>query len=87
MTPFLCIPIQGSDYFQKEYERLERIIGSGAASPSKLAEAARKQSVLSAFIPSLNEDEKASDEAAKKVRHRRNCRCSCGSADERVSCG
>lgn len=58
---------KGSDYFQKEYERLERIIGSGAASPSKLAEAARKQSVLSAFIPSLNEDRQASDEAAEKV--------------------
>jgi protein disulfide-isomerase A6 len=58
---------KGADYFQKEYERLDRIISSGSASPSKLAEAARKQSVLSAFIPSLNEDSKASKEAAQKV--------------------
>lgn len=65
---------QGADYFQKEYERLDRIIAAGAASPSKLAEAARKQSVLSAFIPAMNADEKASDEAAQKVRR---CSSSC----------
>jgi protein disulfide-isomerase A6 len=46
---------KGSDFFQTEYDRLDRIISSGAASPAKLAEAARKSSVLSAFIPSLNE--------------------------------
>lgn len=59
--------LQGADYFQTEYDRLDRIIGGGATSPSKLAEAARKQSVLSAFIPSMNE-EKAADEAAEQVR-------------------
>lgn len=44
---------QGNDYFQTEYDRLERLMSS-AASPAKLAEIARKSSVLSAFIPSLN---------------------------------
>lgn len=47
---------KGSDYFQTEYDRLERLMSS-AASPAKLAEIARKSSVLSAFIPSLNTEE------------------------------
>lgn len=50
---FVRRPGQGQDYFQGEYDRLERLMGS-AASPAKLAEMARKASVLSAFIPSLN---------------------------------
>mmetsp|Transcript_3663 Transcript_3663/g.10599 ORF Transcript_3663/g.10599 Transcript_3663/m.10599 type:complete len:326 (+) Transcript_3663:94-1071(+) len=55
---------KGQDYFQTEYDRLERLMGS-AASPAKLAEVARKASVLSAFIPSLNtqEPEEAAEEA------------------------
>lgn len=45
---------KGSDYFQSEYERLERILSNGNVSPAKLQEVARKSSVLTAFIPSLN---------------------------------
>lgn len=60
----MCIfVIQGADYFQNEYDRLDRIIASGSASPAKLAEAARKSSVLSAFIPSMNTAEDAADAA------------------------
>lgn len=46
--------VKGHEYFQKEYERLDRIISSGAVSPSKMQEVAKKASVLSAFIPGLN---------------------------------
>jgi len=56
--------LQGNDYFQKEYDRLDRIISSGAVSPAKMTEVAAKASVLTAFIPSLNEPT-ASDEADK----------------------
>ena len=59
--------LQGNEYFQKEYERLDRIISSGAVSPEKLTEVAAKASVLTAFIPSLNEaaagDKAAAEEA------------------------
>ena len=40
---------------EKEYERLDRIIGSGAVGPVKMTEVLRKASVLTAFIPRLNE--------------------------------
>ena len=33
---------------------MERIISSGAVSPAKMTEAAKKASVLTAFIPSMN---------------------------------
>lgn len=46
---------KGSDYFEKEYARLDSIIGSGKVGAKKLEEVARKSSVLSAFIPRLNE--------------------------------
>lgn len=47
---------KGNDYFQTEYDRLERLMNS-AASPARLAEIARRSSVLSAFIPALNTKE------------------------------
>ena len=46
--------LQGTEYLETEYQRLERIISSGAVSPAKMTEAAKKASVLTAFIPSMN---------------------------------
>ena len=56
--------LQGNDYFQKEYDRLDRIISSGAVSPAKMTEVAAKASVLTAFIPSMNEQSDADEAAA-----------------------
>ena len=41
---------QGVDYFKKEYERLERLLGSGSLASTKVGELSRKMSVLGAFI-------------------------------------
>lgn len=56
-------PLQGTEYFQKEYERLDRIISTGAVSPAKMSEVAKKASVLTAFIPSFNEASPAAQDA------------------------
>ena len=41
--------MQGSDYFQTESARLERLLESGKVGASKLGEISQKLSVLSAF--------------------------------------
>jgi Endoplasmic reticulum protein ERp29, C-terminal domain len=55
---------QGVDYFQKEFDRLERVISSGSLSAKKLDEASRKTSVLGAFLdePSAAEEPEEDDE-------------------------
>ena len=44
-----CHASQGSDYFQSESARLERLLESGKVGAAKLAEISQKLSVLSAF--------------------------------------
>lgn len=41
--------LQGDEYFEKERERLERMISSGGVASNKVDDFARKSSVLSAF--------------------------------------
>ncbi len=54
--------MQGSDWFQTETARLERLLGSGNVGSSKASEISRKLSVLTAFMPDSNKEE---EEVAK----------------------
>lgn len=49
--------MQGSDWFQTETARLERLLGSGSVGSSKASEISKKLSVLTAFMPDSSEDE------------------------------
>lgn len=42
--------VQGSTFFQSEYDRLERMLSSGKVGGSKLDEISKKLSVLGAFL-------------------------------------
>ena len=52
-----CTPVQGSDWFQTETARLERLLGSGSVGSSKATEISKKLSVLTAFMPGTDSDE------------------------------
>jgi hypothetical protein len=45
----MCCPLQGVEYFQKEQDRLQRMIDSGSVAAGKVDSFAAKISVLSAF--------------------------------------
>ncbi len=49
--------VQGSDWFQTETARLERLLGSGSVGSTKASEISKKLSVLTAFMPSTSDDE------------------------------
>ena len=49
--------VQGSDWFQTESARLERLLGSGNIGTSKATEISKKLSVLTAFMPGTDSDE------------------------------
>ena len=49
--------VQGSDWFQTETARLERLLGSGSVGSSKATEISKKLSVLTAFMPGTDSDE------------------------------
>lgn len=48
LNPVRCV--QGADFFQNEYDRLERMLSSGKVGGSKLSEISQKLSVLGAFL-------------------------------------
>ena len=58
----LCV--QGSDWFQTETARLERLLGSGSVGSTKASEISKKLSVLTAFMPNTSDDE---EEEVKKA--------------------
>ena len=49
--------MQGSDWFQTETARLERLLGSGSVGSTKASEISKKLSVLTAFMPDTSDDE------------------------------
>ena len=49
--------VQGSDWFQTETARLERLLGSGSVGSTKASEISKKLSVLTAFMPDTSDDE------------------------------
>lgn len=49
--------VQGSDWFQTESARLERLLGSGNVGTTKASEISKKLSVLTAFMPESSKDE------------------------------
>ena len=55
--------MQGSDWFQTETARLERLLGSGSVGSSKASEISKKLSVLTAFMPDSSEDEEEATKA------------------------
>ena len=55
--PYLC-GVQGVDFFQTEYDRLDRMLSSGKVGSSKTAEISKKLSVLGAFLEEKLEDVK-----------------------------
>ena len=55
--------MQGSDWFQTETARLERLLGSGNVGSSKASEISKKLSVLTAFMPDSSEDEEEATKA------------------------
>ena len=54
--------VQGSDYFNTELARLERLLEGGKLSPSKLSDISRKISVLGAFQDSDEADVHSAEE-------------------------
>lgn len=52
----------GSEYFQNEYDRLNKMLDSGNVNQQKAEEMTRKISVLSAFLPQEPEKEDESEE-------------------------
>lgn len=53
----LVAAVQGSDFFQAETSRLERLLESGKVGANKIGEISKKLSVLSAFLPVESEEE------------------------------
>ena len=51
------VSAQGSDWFQTETARLERLLGSGNVGSSKATEISKKLSVLTAFMPGTDSEE------------------------------
>jgi hypothetical protein len=49
--------VQGSDFFQTETARLERLLESSSVGASKLGEISKKLSVLTAFLPQEAEEQ------------------------------
>jgi len=45
----MCV-MQGIDFFQTEYNRLDRMLSSGKVGGSKTAEISKKLSILGAFL-------------------------------------
>lgn len=50
--------MQGIDFFQTEYDRLDRMLSSGKIGGTKSAEISKKLSVLGAFLEEKYEDVK-----------------------------
>ena len=50
--------MQGSAFFQTEYDRLDRMLSSGKVGGSKTSEISKKLSVLGAFLEEKAEDVK-----------------------------
>ena len=50
--------LQGVDFFQTEYDRLDRMLSSGKVGGSKTAEISKKLSVLGSFLEEKLEDVK-----------------------------
>ena len=59
--------MQGSDWFQTETARLERLLGSGSVGSSKASEISKKLSVLTAFMPDSSEDEEEATKAEEQT--------------------
>ena len=55
--------VQGSDWFQTETARLERLLGSGKVGSTKASEISKKLSVLSAFMPDTSDEEEEATKA------------------------
>lgn len=55
--------MQGSNWFQTETARLERLLGSGSVGSTKASEISKKLSVLTAFMPGHSDDEEAATKA------------------------
>ena len=55
--------MQGSEWFQAEIARLERLLGSGSVGSSKASEISKKLSVLTSFMPDSSVDEEEATKA------------------------